>query len=249
MTTLKHVGSGLALVLAPLLAQAGIANSMHDFSHESWNTTRDLCGPCHMAHGSDVNNQLLPLWGHATTTRTFTPFTSPTVVANSIAIGQPNGSSKACLSCHDGSLAVNQYGGAIQGGSPRMINSDYQVGANGDLSGDHPISFTYDSTLAAQIVPANSLYDPSTRVLGAVVSSGNNLAGQTVQAAMLYPDVNNVPKLQCASCHDVHRQRGDSSFNSDAGSVTGPGHNPLLVIFNLGQDGSGSALCRACHNK
>jgi hypothetical protein len=232
-----------------MLAQAGIANSMHDFSHESWNTTRDLCGPCHMAHGSDVNNQLIPLWGHATTTRTFTPFTSPTVVASSIAIGQPNGSSKACLSCHDGSLAVNQYGGAIQGGSPRMINSDFHVGANGDLRGDHPLSFTYDSTLAAQIIPANSLYDPSTRVLSAIVSSGNNLAGQTVQAAMLFPDVNNSPKLQCASCHDVHRQRGDSSFNSDAGSVTGPGHNPLLVIFNLGQDGSGSALCRACHNK
>lgn len=241
--------AGLALALpAGTQAATGIANSAHDWSKEAWNVKRDLCGPCHMAHGTDPNNQLIPLWGHATSARTFTPFTSPTLVKANVTIGQPTGTSKACLSCHDGSLAVNQYGGGVQGGTERKVNSDYWIGASGDLRGDHPVSFTYDTALS-QTIPYGSLYDPHTRVLGEVVASGNNLAGDTIEKALLSPDpASGKYQLQCASCHDVHRQRGDAFVNSDA-NLTSPDHNPLLVINGLGKDGTGSALCRTCHNK
>lgn len=255
MKPLNLICTGLALLLPAMtsLAAPGIANSAHDLSKESWNLQHDLCGPCHMAHTSrDATDRLLPLWSHATTPRTFTPFTSPTLIKAGVVIPSPTGSSKACLSCHDGSLAVNQFGKTAGGTTPvggaaRMINADYTVGASGDLRGDHPVSFTYDSTLA-QNIPFGALYDPHTSILN-LPASGNNLRGQTIEAGLLSADpVTGQPQLQCASCHDVHRQRGDSMVNSDA-NLSSPNHNPLLVITGLGSDGTGSALCRSCHNK
>lgn len=240
--------------LTGALAAPGIANSAHDLSKESWNTQHDLCGPCHMAHTSrDATDRLLPLWSHASTPRTFTPFTSPTLVKAGVTIPAPTGSSKACLSCHDGSLAINQFGKTSGGTSPVngtavIINSDYAIGATGDLRGDHPVSFTYDSTLA-QNIPFQALFDPHTTLLN-LPASGNNLRGATIEAGLLFPDpVTGQPQLQCSSCHDVHRQRGDSMLNSTAVTDPNAPHNPLLVISNLGSDGTGSALCRSCHNK
>ena len=251
--TLLYTALLLLLAARPALAATGIANSAHDLSKESWNLKHDLCGPCHMAHTSrDATDHLLPLWSHASTPRTFTPFTSPTLVAAGVTIPAPSGSSKACLSCHDGSLAVNQFGKISGGTTPvggtaRMINSDYLIGANGDLRGDHPVSFVYDSTLS-QNIPFNALFDPHTTLLN-LPASGNNLRGQTIEAGLLRPDpVTGQSMLQCLSCHDVHRQRGDSMVNSDA-NLSSPNHNPLLVITGLGSDGTGSALCRSCHNK
>ncbi len=107
MKTLNLIKAALVLALPGLASlghAAGIANSAHDFSLESWNVNKDLCGPCHMAHGSDPNNQLIPLWSHQTLEASWTPFVSP----HGTPIGQPAGASKACLSCHDGTLAYNQ---------------------------------------------------------------------------------------------------------------------------------------------
>jgi hypothetical protein len=62
-------------------------------------------------------------------------------------------------------------------------------------------------------------------------------------------------RLECTSCHDIHRQIGDSALNSTKPipPTPGGGHNPLLVVYNgngnVSQDGFGSGLCRSCHNK
>src|SRR6476660_2041679 len=76
MKTLHLTKAALLLVLPSLVAlanAAGIANSAHDWSTEAWNVNKDLCGPCHMAHGSDPANQLIPLWSHQTLNATWQP--------------------------------------------------------------------------------------------------------------------------------------------------------------------------------
>ncbi len=64
------------------------------------------------------------------------------------------------------------------------------------------------------------LYDPATKTVSSL--------GKTIRDGML---VNN--KVECSSCHDIHKTKGYS-----ASSVQ------MLLVNN-----SGSALCFTCHNK
>ena len=59
-----------------------------------------------------------------------------------------------------------------------------------DLSDDHPISFTYGTTLATA---DGELFDPT------ITASG---LGGNIDADMLFGATND--QLECASCHDVH---------------------------------------------
>ncbi len=243
MKKLNLICAALALsgAVTVVNAASGIAGSAHDWALESWNVNKDLCGPCHMAHGSDPNNQLVPLWSHETTATTgWQPFVSP----HGTAIGQPSGQSLACLSCHDGTLAYNQLKGQVPSGqTPQYVSGDYIIGngASHDLRGDHPISFSYDAAVTAS--PTNTL-KLKTEVLSTTLPSGNTLNGQTVNQAFLKSG-----QMECSSCHDVHRSIGDAGVNSDAATLTSPNHNPLLIAYGVAQDGYGSALCRSCHNK
>ncbi|NOX90398.1 MAG: cytochrome c3 family protein [Calditrichaeota bacterium] len=161
-----------------------IVGSAHDFSGKSWNATGEICIVCHTPHNADNTVTGAPLWNHEVTTATFTPYSSATLDAT---VGQPDGSSKLCLSCHDGTVAVDNFGGETNGGE--FVTGDYLIGT--DLSNDHPVSFTYDAALASA---DGDLYDPTTE------SSG---MGGTIADDMLTNG-----ELQCASCHDVHNGSG-----------------------------------------
>ncbi len=229
-------------------ARAGIVGSAHDFTVEAWNVNKDVCGPCHMVHGSDPNNQLIPLWSHETVQEAWQPYVSP----HGTAIGDPDGASLACLSCHDGTLAYNQLKGQTVGTEHRVLGS-YRIGAGGDLRGDHPISFVYNDAVNNPNNPSNTLW-LATSLLGTAPNNAlpvdSALNGKSLSSAFLKEG-----KLQCNTCHDVHRSIGDSGINSAwlSGPVGGASHNPLLVVVNsssrLGADGYGSSLCRSCHNK
>ena len=119
----------LILALAPMIVPVGLWAAAHsDFG----------CKSCHAPHhAGDLPG--VPLWNGSETTTTFTLYSSDTLDAT---VGQPDGPSKLCLSCHDGSLA------AIAGSSMDFGN---------DLSTSHPISFVYDSALA---IADPSLKDP-----------------------------------------------------------------------------------------
>ena len=174
----------------------------------AWNPGGEICVVCHTPHNS--LSTLVPLWNHQTTAATFTLYSSPTLNAT---VGAPTAASKACLSCHDGTVALNSFGGST---GSTFINSGYKLGT--DLSNDHPVSFTYDAALATA---DGDLYNPTTKTVTA-------LGGKTVDAAMLIGH-----KVECASCHDVHRNKGDSPTAGD-----------LLLVNN-----SGSKLCLTCHDK
>ncbi len=91
------------------------------------------CDSCHTPHHSDVLVGV-PLWSGNEGQRSWSPdelYSSDTLDA---VIGQPDGASKLCLSCHDGANPL--YGYMI----PSLIIDD--------LANTHPISFIYDKDLA-----------------------------------------------------------------------------------------------------
>jgi len=181
-------------------AATGIAGSAHDFSANTWSGGR-ICVVCHTPHNAP--SSLVPLWNHATTaTTSFTLYSSDTFDGAST-IGQPTGVSKACLSCHDGTVAIDSFGGTT--GSTTLAPTDeHNLGT--DLSNDHPISFTYSATLAST---DGGLYDPTTQTSG-ITTSG------TIENDMLVSD-----KVECSSCHDVHNSTGldDLLVKSNAASA------------------------------
>ncbi|MCF6222176.1 MAG: hypothetical protein L3J34_00480 [Flavobacteriaceae bacterium] len=179
----------LTLSLVMLMSSFGfsqITGSDHDFSTENWNNTGEICIVCHTPHNADITVPDAPLWNHEVTQANFTLYDSPSF-EGSATIGQPSGASKLCLSCHDGTVAMDNFGGRTNGG-------DFMTGGDligTDLSNDHPISFTYDAALATS---DGGLYDPTTT---------NSGVGGTIDADFLLAG-----QLQCSSCHDVHNGAG-----------------------------------------
>ena len=178
LTTAAMVLTGLLLVvLAPARdAQAGIAGTAHDLSAQGWGTTQ-ICIFCHTPHNAQAVPGA-PLWNHAVTVATFSAYTSATLNA---VVGQPTGTSKLCLSCHDGTVALDSYGG--NAGTHFMDPGGAKLGT--DLTNDHPISFTYDAALATS---DGGLKSP--------------VSDKYVDAASILPLFG--AQMQCATCHSVH---------------------------------------------
>jgi predicted CXXCH cytochrome family protein len=178
------------LALVPAICSAGsIVSTAHDLSGAGYGTDQ-ICVFCHTPHNAK-SPQLAPLWNHGSTAATFTLYSSPSLTA---VPGQPANNSKACLSCHDGTVAVDTYGSQT---GTNNITGTALLGT--DLSDDHPISFTYDAALATAD--------------GGLVTPAS--ASSVVAGIPLYAST-----LQCASCHDVH-DNDDAPFlrNTNAGSA------------------------------
>lgn len=181
-----------------------IIGSAHDFTNASWNTTNSICIVCHTPHFANIDVGESPLWNHQLTTSTFTPYSSNTLTAS---VGQPDGISKLCLSCHDGTVALDNFGATTTG--TNFISGTGLIGTN--LNNDHPVSFTYDANLANQ---DGELFDPT------ITNSG---LGGTITSDMLFGG-----KLQCASCHDVHNSTGIDNLllvTNDASALCLTCHN------------------------
>lgn len=194
-TTFTLLFVTLFAFIAP--AHAKITGSAHDFSRETW-AEGEICLPCHTPHFASGDDDA-PLWNHETSTAAYALYNSSNFQA---VPGQPRGVSKLCLSCHDGTVAIDSFGG--RSGSI-FIDSDFNLGT--DLSDDHPISIIFDDGLATQ---DGELFPPSSTPSGIPGSNG------TIQSDML---VNN--SLECSSCHDVHNTNdfSDLLVKSNDGSA------------------------------
>lgn len=177
----------------------------------------EVCVFCHTPHAANPSQ---PLWNHTQSAGGWTPYPSGGTMQSSP--GTPSGISALCLSCHDGSVAVNSLVNPPNdlGANPAMgqgteLNSSFQIASGRptnmgtDLSNDHPVSFVYDGTLAGN---DGNLETP---VSTAWVDAGNTVP--------LFSG-----SLECASCHDPH-----DTTNA-----------PFLVKSN-----SGSGLCKTCHQQ
>lgn len=150
---MKWVLAGVSLValvgLTAVQARGGVGGTAHDLSGNGWGTDQ-ICKPCHTPHNAN-GSAGAPLWNHTVTSATFTLYSSPTLNAT---MGQPVGVSKLCLSCHDGTVAMDSFPG---GSNSHTMTGDAMLGTN--LSNDHPISFDYNAALVA-LDPG--LKDPAT---------------------------------------------------------------------------------------
>jgi len=184
-----------------------------------------VCQPCHTPHNiTDPRTATeKPLWSHTmSSVASYTTYTN-TPTLQSVP-GQPSGKSKLCLSCHDGTVALDNFMGMdyIPAGTATMANTfgDHNLGT--DLSDDHPISMTYNTALyTAELIPGGGgdsrLFDPSTKLSG-ITATG------TIQTDML----DATDQVQCTSCHNPH----DGTYGR-----------------YLKKSNTGSALCLTCHNK
>ena len=176
--------TGFALVAGLFIAgtaSADISGTPHDLRAEAGTNGR-ICVVCHAPHNTAITVAGAPLWNHGVTSEAFTVYASPTFDGGPS--GQPAGTSKLCLSCHDGSVAIDAFGGSAGTGG-NTITGPELLGT--DLSNDHPISFTYNTALATA---DGELADPATDLSG---------LGGTIDADMLFGG-----SMECASCHDVH---------------------------------------------
>jgi cytochrome c peroxidase len=138
----------------------------------------------------------------------------------------PGDSSKLCLSCHDGSVAIDNFLGT--GGNPNSTNkiasgNSRNLGTN--LSNDHPIGVLYTDT------SHDSSYNKPSTTTVVLGETGTNT--KTVKVADL---LSSEGKVECASCHDVH--------NTFVVSLPG-----MLKVSNLASAPATKQLCAACHNK
>ncbi len=181
---LKFIKVGLLAVLAGLLTPIAVMAIAHS----------DLfgCNGCHTPHNAKALPGV-PLWNGSETTATFTMYSSDTF--QGIMDGQPSGDSKLCLSCHDGANPDFAW-----------MNPEHTFGGN-ELANSHPISFVYDSALAAL---DGALKDPS---------EASTLGGTIFEDLL---DVES--KMQCSSCHDIHSSGVGQSLlrGYDYGSQHGP---------------------------
>lgn len=200
---------------AAILAVAGIAsaqdlgvrNSKHDFSRSGtggiWGSedTNQICIFCHAPHHA-LSTQYL--WNRAMPSgASFNIYTSESLDA---VAAQPKASSLRCLSCHDGSVAIDAFN-AGRSWTPRMksigdiyfpgspygwaganIGGNYGGNAVNDLTDDHPVSFVYDATIAAR---DGDLATPDAVETAGLPLYGTNPAAKT---------------LECSTCHEVHRK-------------------------------------------
>ena len=184
---------------APGQAQAsgtpgsGLVGSAHDFS-ALWNSGNnrhaEICVVCHVPHNADATVVDAPLWSHEVTAATYAVYSSPTLDATNAS--QPIGVSKLCLSCHDGTVALDAFDS--QPGTQTIGDIAPNANLTTDLSDDHPISFTYDAQLAAI---DGELFDPTVRT----VSLGGSGESGTINDLLLFDG-----KVECSSCHDVHNR-------------------------------------------
>lgn len=210
-------------VYTAVMVSAGVQQTKHNFTSQTYSPnaffygTRQVCVFCHTAHNADQASG--PLWNHETNpSQTYTMYSSPTIDMTIAA--QPHKGSLMCLSCHDGTIAVNSLnnlpgpeaagnygtpgGSGLDASGKLSPSSNAYVGT--DLSDDHPVGVTYDASR-----------DPT----GFVPKTGDPQS---------YPDklLSEGMYVECTSCHNPH----DDTYSN------------FLVESN-----ANSQLCMRCHTK
>jgi len=160
-----------------------IVGSVHNLNNVyGANTIKDaygdnqVCLPCHTAHqmpASNVSENLSRLWNHTLkAANSYTLYSTGTSYLTTI-----DETSRKCLGCHDGTIAVDSYGSTPNASVTGTMSSDslgkgtagFVVGANGNLQHDHPIDVLYNSATSYAGVStqnANGTYSYTTTWTG-----------------------------------------------------------------------------------
>ena len=224
-------------------AQSTVAFGPHDFSTGSAirNTDASINGQtCVFCHTPHQGSLAAPLWNRNSSTSTYQVYASSTLDAAAPTSAQiQSGVSGACMSCHDGSIAIDvlanlvgvahtasiaftrqatakaTYGSSGSGSNNVLAGGSPFLGS--DLRNDPPISLIYETARAST---------PTEFVQQAI--TGTKITVGTTEALPLYGSSTATATVECASCHNPH--------NNSQG------------LF-LRKSNAGSALCLTCHIK
>ncbi len=230
----------------------GVKGTPHDMSASSTTTgpkattETQLCVFCHTPHGA---YQERALWNHQLSAVTqYTLPTSPTQL--STPTNPPDGSSKLCLSCHDGTVAIGAVlrdagqsnatipmagtgPGGVMPGSP-VSGQHASANLGTDLSGTHLVSIAVNDHL---ITDKNAQYANNlTSMQLAYPPPGDPV--KLSRTGNLYkgePGVNSLG-VQCTSCHDPHD-------NTNGMFLVKPVTDTSQTTLSL----QGGTLCATCH--
>ena len=153
------------------------------------------------------------------------------------------------MGCHDGSVAVDHlindpnslngapiliYGGQtnvdIRGifGTPgaRIGGAPGAANTSGNLTDDHPISFSYQNVYDDPKYSVGGPKDGELQDVAAAKTAGVRFYGTVAES-----------RVECSSCHDPH-------VDYETAANDPYDYTPFLIMPN-----AGSALCLACHVK
>ena len=239
--------------------------------------TDEICVFCHTPHGANTGTNLPPLWNKGTlSSTTYTVYTSGTM--NGTAPSNMAGHmSLACLSCHDGTQAMDN-----------MINQPGQGGFS-KITGGYMSGLRLGQTKSGGGAGAN-WYAGSNDVTGAEMNAGDTSAGKLITGAgidFIGTDLSNDHPIGMAYCGGGQTSSGSNAGCSDQdfnGAISGLGgmfevgtsaagtktnmriygttlgtatvecgscHDPHTDAANtfLRKSNAGSAVCLTCHIK
>lgn len=242
-----------------------VSGSPHDLSGGNTGTD-EVCVFCHTPHGADVSASV-PLWNKILPTTTYTQYSTLGTASFDSAQAPVGSVSLACLSCHDGSQAVDvvlnapgsgnyEATGIMVDGSP-LNNTNVMtgtpipaVGFGGDLTDDHPISIQYGGGGADEGDPdgpvaLGSLTDPDFELPVKATINGNSI--WWVDS----PGGNNGTREKTDMLLYTRDEGGVQPF-VECGSCHDP-HNAASAttgeVAFLRISNTGSQLCTSCHIK
>lgn len=223
----------LIMVASGSTATALTEGSPHDLSAVTGGNT---CGFCHTPHGALSGT---PLWNHKLSSAVYKIYQSSSLEAK---VGQPTGSSKLCLSCHDGTVALTETVGGSRSGT-YITPGGANLGT--DLSDDHPISFVYSSALSAQDI---QIRPPSALPEQLKLDRAGELQCTTCHNPHenLYGNflvMSNRRSAMCVACHDLSGWRLSTHESSTAlTSVTNDSYLQSSEHATMVENG-----CANCH--
>lgn len=175
-----------------------IANTIHNLSVSGPGEVKsrsetEICKFCHIPHHPAAQEKL---WSQPLSQAHYETPVIRSESGKATPAPQPDGASRLCLSCHDGTVAIGNRrpgNGAVKGG-PLGLDARNRGFMGTDLSGSHPISFAVTESRPA----SKEQGDMGLRPLSMI------RADQNVR-------LDSAGKMQCTSCHDPHDDRNFQS--------------------------------------
>ena len=259
------VAAGMGMLIST--AHAGVVGSQHDLTtggtgQGGTDVTDQVCVFCHTPHASNVNAPV-PLWnkvlGNSGQYTQYSTLATPSFDAAEAPVGSV---SLACLSCHDGTQAMDVVINGPGSGNFNPGGSEIDPGAVGvmvgspipmlgtDLTDDHPISIQYGGGgaqagdpdgLSSALLGDPDFNQPFKATINGQpiwwVDSNVGSTGLREKTDMLLYTRADLgvqePFVECGSCHDPHNDA------TQTGSQVA-----FLRVSN-----AASAVCTTCHIK
>ncbi len=239
-------------------ASADVANTPHNLGSNgpgpnTFSGTAEICVFCHTPHGGDTSAEV-PLWNKNLTTASYTTYDSLGTSSLNGATAPVGSVSIACLSCHDGTqamdLVLNEPGSGVDDAT---YSAGVWTGSSSptgialidvDLTDDHPVGIQYGGGGLTAAAPTAGTNDPDFKTAATDVINNQQIwwvdtgtvgigTRQKTDMQLYTRSVTGIdagalqPFVECASCHDPHTETAT-----------------FLRVAN-----TNSAVCLACHTK